>query len=295
MTKTVFDGQEVAHLWAHQAQDHARNSVNNVSFCGDEFRSYATAIARHIKNKRGEKAVIVATGYYSSTTCKHQCWVRYALRDTQITVFHVDRVGDAPREYFKQYGERVVKMMGQWERARDRKPVILREIEETVEEANRFAAFHGLRQRLTTDFAEMQEASRKIAEANKRADARKAKAREKARLAALAEGEEKRAAWIEGKEDSFPDAWQVPVRLRIVGNELQTSLSASVPLQHAKKLFKIIKHCKETGQEYHSNGHTEHIGHYPVDYIHTDGSVKIGCHTVEWPEVERVAKLAGVA
>ena len=83
--------------------------------------------------------------------------------------------------------------------------------------------------------------------------------------------------------------------MRIRGDTLETSQGASVPLAHAIKVFRFVKLCRERGQAWHRNGKTVRVGHFQVDSIDAAGNFKAGCHDFTWPEVERVARLAGVA
>lgn len=74
--KTVFsNGSEVAHLWANQAQSHAR--AGNVSFVGDAFVSYNTTIARILTAPNGQRWAVISSGRWSVSTSRHQS---YAVR-----------------------------------------------------------------------------------------------------------------------------------------------------------------------------------------------------------------------
>ena len=126
--------------------------------------------------------------------------------------------------------------------------------------------------------------------------------REKARRIAEAEKREaeKRAAWIAGETNarvSDPDGGAL---LRIAGDpgepdsaELETSHGARVPLSHAIKAFRFVKLIRENGGAWQRNGRTVRVGHYQLDSIDPAG-FNAGCHRINWPEIERVAKLAGV-
>ena len=100
--------------------------------------------------------------------------------------------------------------------------------------------------------------------------------------------------WVDGETDYLCQQSYGPIRLRIKGDELQTSRGARVPLDHAVKAFRIIKRLHDKGQAYERNGHTIHLGHFALDAIDPQGNVTAGCHQVEWPEIERVATIAGV-
>ena len=88
--------------------------------------------------------------------------------------------------------------------------------------------------------------------------------------------------------------YDLPIRLRIKGDELQTSRGASVPLAHAVKAFRVIKRLRSKGESYERNGHTIHLGHFALDAVDSAGNVRAGCHEVAWEEIQRVATLAGV-
>ena len=88
--------------------------------------------------------------------------------------------------------------------------------------------------------------------------------------------------------------FDLPIRLRIKGNELETSRGAVVPLAHAVKAFRIIKRLHDKGQSYERNGHSIRIGHFALDSVDAQGNVRAGCHNVEWPEIERIATIVGV-
>lgn len=56
--RQVVDTDTVAHLWAHQTQDHARNKLGNFYFDGATIYSYGRhfPIARTRGNKSGDCA-----------------------------------------------------------------------------------------------------------------------------------------------------------------------------------------------------------------------------------------------
>lgn len=77
----VVDKSTVAHLWAHQMQDHARNGGGNFYFDGADIYSYGS----HFRcgsvsfNKAGEQAYLITTRSYSNTTAKHMGYVNGAI------------------------------------------------------------------------------------------------------------------------------------------------------------------------------------------------------------------------
>lgn len=80
----------------------------------------------------------------------------------------------------------------------------------------------------------------------------------------------------------------------ICGGLLQTSQGAEVPLTHAIRAFRFVKLCRDNGRTWHKNGHSIRVGHYTLDSISPEGNFKAGCHRINWPEIERLARALGV-
>ncbi len=283
----VYPADMVAHLWAHQSQDSARNG-GNLYFDGDTIYSYGPhfPIARHVETRHG-RAVLFTTRDYSATTAGHKCIVLRACR--HLTVFHVRHVGDTNRKgQLDEYRERYFSLARKYSRARSNKPRILGSLRDLVDEANRFAQFFGLRCRLSlpADLSAM-EAECKAVERRERE--RKQHTEAQRRREAL----ERVQKWVDGETD-FIGQQVGPIRLRIKSEELQTSMGARVPLAHAVKAFRTIKRLHDNGQAYERNGHTIHLGHFALDAVDAQGNVTAGCHFVEWPEIERIATIVGV-
>lgn len=87
----VVEPAMVAHLWAHQSQESARNS-GNFYFEGKDIYSYGSHFrcASIEMNQKGEKAYLVTTRTYSSTTAGHMSMVRNAIPGYE-TVFYTPR------------------------------------------------------------------------------------------------------------------------------------------------------------------------------------------------------------
>ena len=283
--RNVHPVDMVAHLWANQTQDSARNPCHNFYFHGDTIYSYGShfPIARHVTRK-GNSAVLFTTHSYSSTTAGHKCTVESACR--HLTVFHVADVNDT-RNQFAQYRAEYMGLVGKYAKARQRKPEHLDALRRLVEEANGYAAFFGLRPRLTLPddltgmIAECQAIEKREKTRKQREEAKQAR-----------EALERVQKWVDGESDYCPSYG--PIRLRVKGDELQTTRGARVPLAHAVKAFRVIKRLHDKGQAYQRNGHTIHLGHFALDAIDSAGNVRAGCHEVAWEEIARVATLAGV-
>lgn len=83
-----MDNRMIAHLWANEKKESANGS--NFFFEGESIYSYGYHFeaGRIVRNKRGEKAYLINNIHYSSTTSKHQYFVRNAI-PTDSKVFSV--------------------------------------------------------------------------------------------------------------------------------------------------------------------------------------------------------------
>ena len=94
----VVDAPMVAHLWAHQSQDSARNG-RNFYFEGKDIYSYGSHFrcASVEANQQGQKAYLVTTRTYSNTTCKHMGMVRKAIPYGEL-IFYTPRSVSTQRQ-----------------------------------------------------------------------------------------------------------------------------------------------------------------------------------------------------
>lgn len=104
--------------------------------------------------------------------------------------------------------------------------------------------------------------------------------------------------WNSGASDFLPYDCRLTgnnsAMLRIRDDKLETSQGACVPLSHAVRVFQFVKLCRERGEAWQRNGKTLRVGHFQVDRVDIDGSFRAGCHFIQWPEIERVARKHGL-
>ena len=105
-----------------------------------------------------------------------------------------------------------------------------------------------------------------------------------------------RARWIAGDNISYYS--RNSVALRVNGDMLETSQGATVPLDHAIKAFKFAKAVRARGESWKWRGlsykQVVRVGHFHINAVDADGNITAGCHRIQWPEIERLAKLIGV-
>lgn len=294
--RQVYNNSMVAHLWAHQSQDAARTATGSFYFSGDTIYSYGShfPIARIVK-RRGRTVVLFTTQNYSVTTSGHKSMALRAC--SHLRVFHVPDVRSSrPRVCFESYRRRLIECQLRFARARTNKPYIFSQMQDLAKEANEFAELFGLKSRLTIGGEE--DMAKESAALRRRYDKKRDQEREK-RERAIAEWREqvenKLEEWTRGGDLSYSEFYGLPTRLRIKDSKLETSLGAEVPLEHAIKCYRILKKLRQRHETYQHNGHTIHLGHFRLDSLDENGTVRAGCHEVAWEEIERVAKIAGVA
>jgi hypothetical protein len=296
--KHVFNTGEIPHLWAHRTQDDARNPQGNLYVNGDTIYSYGShfPIARHVTNRSGERAILVTTATYSVTTSGHCSAVRSAI-PSGIPVFHVPEVypdsstvKEAHEQNLKHYADTTEEHLAKCARSRlsSNKEWHHKRTEELRNEALAYCKFFGspkpnIKPTPPLD-SKLLEKIRKL-EAQRAAE--KAEQTKRERAEAIARQQELITKWRAGQYSGC--LYDVPAMLRIDGDEVLTSRGVRFPVLHAKRALAFVRKVRELGQAYVHNGHTIHLGHYAIDRIEPDGTVKAGCHVVSWQEIERIA------
>lgn len=305
----VVKGDEVAHLWYHQAQDSARVAQGNYYFTRDTIYSYGShfPIARLVKRDGAKECVFFTTRTYSVTTSGHISAVRHAI-PADATVFHVDHVEKTPAECVKRLeliaaGKSRKLAEGIASKPKMRAPTqakLYESIAADVKQAHAIAKWFGLKApaKMPESIDDASALGAKLA----RAADLKAKKAQREHDAAVKARREKLAAELPGimawwrKHGTFIgsgfngwNSYELPVMLRIDGDEIVSSMGARFPVSHAPRAIALIESVRARGEEWHTNGHTCHLGHYQIDRIGADGAVYAGCHVVPYSEVQYIA------
>lgn len=304
---------QVAHLWANQSKPEARNGQGNFFFRDTTIYSYAEhfPVARIVTNKKGERAVLFTDREYSVTTAGHKAIARSAC--SHLPVFTVpDRVvrghvglassvdewrADAIKADHKAaidfYRESILDQAKAFAKARTRKPYILGLIEAKVAEAAAYAKFFNLPKRDRLKPFNVETMAAEAAE-----EAKKHAAKEKARAKQARENAVKDLAlWLAYQPaEHGTHTYQLPVSLRLKQGDpetIETTKGAEFPTEHGRKAFRALARIRRDGATWHRNGQTIRCGHFQVDSVAEDGTVKAGCHAIAWSEIERFASLMG--
>lgn len=289
---------EIAHLWAHQTQDHAEAAAS-MSFRGPDFYSYSTVIGSIVTDAEGNRVYLISDARYSVTTSGHQSQMRQAIPNSAKQL-HVPGVctgcsdlSDSKRIVEAWKREIEYKLEDAGKSRQPKKNRLLGEAADTLAKMREYATAFGLKRVEFPIIASTpEELAKWVAEKDKRAQVakRKAEAREKREHARLQrEYAVDREAWLSGDTPKHY-AWYryFPVELRITNGEVETSMGARFPLDHARKGLKLVEsviHAKRTWQ---TNGHSCHLGPYQIERITPDGTVYAGCHQVHYSAIARI-------
>jgi hypothetical protein len=303
--KTVFTNDMCAHVFAQRTQDEGRTNNGNMFFCGDTIYSYGHHFPMaHFFN---DNVVLMNADSYSVSTSGHQSAVRMAIDnryeriwlDTAMMKRCIDahqwaNNPDKPTIHVsdKKQIEKMVmdKMQAALNSAAKRRAEHLRnaDINEALTELKngiRVLELFGRKSaRLNNALSTVQADTNAVLEQYSEAQKREAAKLKKEAVKHVKE-------WIAGDIDSIPYKYRNgTIHLRVNGDEIQTSHGARFPLEHGVKAFPMIKRCKDKAISWKTNGETIRLGHFRIDEIRTNGTVKAGCHTVPYESIERVAR-----
>jgi len=85
--------------------------------------------------------------------------------------------------------------------------------------------------------------------------------------------------------------FNIPILLRVKGDNVETSLGATVNIKYIKAAWDQVKKCKLNRISWKPNGHKILLGHFTLDKINPDGSIKAGCHTIKYGPIKYLARM----
>jgi hypothetical protein len=293
--KTVYPSTEIAHLWAHATQDSARNPGGSVSFAGGALRSYSTIIAVRIS----ATLFVVELRRLSVTTSEHQSWVRRAIpRGAAVIECEGLHAMDLSRERWEfrlatwlvqDASEKITHAAAKKRESTVRAGLVLT-AEKRLIDALLVAALaprqRGMKALVRSAIA-LQDALRSDW-------ARQARAYQQVTKGRPSTSPEHIAEWRAGTRAVLAHTAH-PV-LRLVGDVVETSWGARVPVSAARDLWSSIAMVRGDEQRSVSlssllRGRGYRVGNYPFNELRADGSLVIGCHDIPASEVDTIAGL----
>lgn len=297
--KYVHDTRKIAHLWMHKEQSHARNVQNNFYFQNSTIYSYGShfPIASHAQTNAGEQCVIMTTRGHSSTTAKHLHLVRMAIPGN-VPVFHAPwplPVSGTHAENISSLQNDVIRAAQELGACPKRRPSIAkarRALDAAINTAVRYCEAFGTPEQVETIKAYVCIDDEQLAQLRQRV-AQEREAERQRRQEAAARAQEANAeylkntraqlqAWKRG-EDSLPlRAHYLPPVLRIVGDQVETSLGVTMSLGLVIRGLRLLDRLNTQGQTGERTG--EKIGQYDLLEVSAE-KVVIGCHHIPISEV----------
>lgn len=325
MKKVFSNAEQTIHVWAQQSQPEGRSK--NCYFEGATVYSYGShyPLGLFVTNKAGATAVLINESGYSSTTAKHIGAARYAVNHhTRFGIYDNDTMKElvsavryssdkykairnslsgAIQGRIKNYydGLRIDTKKRRVATLEKTKNGLLARCQHyiTVLEWFGLKPTKGALQAMQIVAGAAPDQIKEIAIKAKQIEDRKRAVAEKKHLAARAKQRAEAVQLFLAGENLYNgnlrnDLYEHDtILLRVKGDVIQTSRGAEFPIKHALKALPIIRNMKAEGKEWHTNGHTIHLGNFHIDTIRPDGTVIAGCHTVPYAEIERVAAQLG--
>lgn len=289
--KHIVQTKNVAHLWAHQTQDSAKNAQGNFYFGGGTIYSYGYhfPIARHAVNSKGDKAILFTTDSRSTTTAKHISIVRRSIPDSML-VIPTASVASSPdvKSILDDMQKTIDETMLKAKKSTKYTESYLTGVNNQGELFNKVAKFFGSR-RLpkipSDDLLTKKINEQKIATIKARAE------QQRKEISRRLEHAQDVEAWKNGESVNIPWGILKTDIMRIEDDEIVTSRSARVPLAHVKRIVPRILALLDAGQTYQRNGYTLHVGEYAIESLNAEGLLTVGCHRFAKEEIRRIAEL----
>lgn len=266
--------QEVAHRWAQRRGDSGKGS--NFYYEGDTLYSYGShfIVARHMTAPNGTHFVLMNPEPYSISTTRHQHHAKCAIPgNTPIIWANPGNI--TPQTWLKELCSRYDATLAKFRRATRNKAMIATALDDLRLQMD-FVAWE---YDIDFDIPAAEDYSELLAEFE--AQERERQDKRDAKHAADIE------AWKSGEKEDAPRTRKV--YLRVDGDSIETSHGALVPLSVAPGLWRAILRAKREGRSYKPAPSEAPVGYYTLGEIYADGSIRVGCHHIEFDELERIA------
>ena len=266
--RNVLPTSELCHKWANQQQESGRTSTGTMFFNRNTIYSYGDhfAIAKHVTNEQGQRAILFTERDYSNTTAKHKSSVYMSCKNDNL-IYCANPIGS--HEINFKHCEQSAEHDGASKLAKARKPEKYLNILSNIEtKANIYASYFGIELPETLKaLLSIKDKTEFLAFADKKAEFIKAERK-------IKEAEQKKKfkedikKWFNCETSRLYTSYKYDF-LRIKDNRIETTQAVQIPLAMGKTLYKLIKNNNlSVGDK---------ILNYSVNQIGKE--IKIGCHT----------------
>lgn len=305
---------QVAHIWAAYNtgttdKSRARSSNGNFSFADAVLYSYATDIARFVKDDTGRTLYVLCDDHaYSMTTIgKHYNARRRALHGLALPMVYHEGLADTCGARLLEHSlERAAKCEDKAKRSRKYADQLMDSAAYWYAQAETVASAHGLPLGTLTEHHARMHRERETRETCANFSRfwkdyhGAAGGMFEAPLKALAEV----SAGVEWLSAIAPNVRlyhgdRIPTLLRVNGDKVETSRGAEFPLADGLRALPFIAWSKRPGGCEHIQSvaaalaNPPRLGHFRVDRVEPDGTVVAGCHRVPEFAVRWAARQAG--
>lgn len=300
--KNLRNTDAVFHAWAHQEFEAAK--CGNVSFVGTRLYSYAACIANLLPNG----AVAHTTRSWSVTTSSHQCSARQATNHmASVWCYNPEWSVGANRTYVEDSIKNIIRNTPE--------PVLRKDGVETVNSKNKrdklwagclhlvqqFNGYLAASGDQVTPPLEITDDMKAAAEQLRQQDQVKERQREAAAKAAAFQAQEHVRAWKRHEPVSnLVNLGAAPPALRLSKDKMhiETSWGAQIPVVQAERMWKSIRIAMKMNMLIEPDDDLPrsetYVGPYRINEFRPDGSIKVGCHTIAYSELEGMAVTLGL-
>ena len=284
--------QEIVHQWAQQNGD--SGECGNVFYEGKTIYSYGY----HFKLAQFyDEIVLVNSDGYSSTTSKHQSYVRGAISHLESVrvpnlfkeSYSATAKNGAHKVNIKYILGEIDKNIQGLSTARIKERYI-DYIQHLVDQLRQYCHHMSVPQSCINKQAQELISAGFIVSDEMLQTIRDKKKADKIKAEAKARREAK--AWINHRnEKSFHSSDPVFLRLSELSDKVETSQGVSVPIDEARLLFAVVKRSAINGTSLNAeqlNGCGK-IGYYDIDRV-VKGDITAGCHHIKYQEIQDFAK-----
>jgi len=307
-----MNNQQVAHLWANQSRESAKGS--NFFFNGKSIWSYGYhfEVGRIVETEKGKEIVLLNPESYSISTQRHQSYARQACNHLEsydfplhnssysIIVRHELTKDDMTRAFIA-FGKIVIDSVKKAKRSRKYSDSYIQGAQKAVNDWNALKAHFpkltkGIKRLKMPNDNQVNKllASDKAQKAKERKEKLEREKRIREMLA------QKENDWLNHECDYLPREARcllrqkasnhpmdigAPLKARLL-NTIETSHGARVPLDKARIFYKAITRFKDNPSECKER---YQVGDFRLNKLTSNGA-QIGCHFIEWNEIERFAK-----
>lgn len=279
---------ECIHHWAHQVEhkSHIQAQCGNVWYDGPVLYSYREPIARFLENN----IVLISNTYFSNTTRQHQSKARQSVPPSWQEVYapHIGWSGPPHEENRRIWTEQAKRRLSDF-KLHPRRKSLLREFEAIRQSYVQYS--HALALDWPDLIPDSLRAEIEVEQAARLKREEERRIEQAARAAR--EAEEEREDLVRWRAGEDVRRHFHATALRLVGNEIETTRGARVPVEVAPRLWTAANSCREWSRSWMPSVPFK-VGHYTLNSIDNEGSLHIGCHDIHFSELELIAELLGL-